>query len=276
MVFYEEADNNVLKIVKSYIKFGERIRVSKSIKLGNKLYREIIINKKFFNKLSNEAVGYLYIDENNNIVDDENIKKEIAKISYFAEMFLDDSNPNSLKSALLSDEDMQKDRNTYKEALEALEGLIKDGLDEGEKIIHILENMPDLRMKNDEKLREVIYIASEFIDENNYFDDKICKELRSKYVDAMLVNFEKVKLVASGARYYDNIKKSAEKKRKRLSVRFNSKVTIPIFRLDYILSYFKRIIRTYECILKMSNSEYIKRMSTIERENINKKIELIR
>lgn len=276
MVFYEEADNNVLKIIKSYVKFGESIRVSKSIKLGNKLYREIIINKKFFNKLSNEAVGYLYIDENNNIVDDENIKKEIAKISYFAEMFLDDSNPNSLKSALLSDEDMQKDRNTYKEALEALEGLIKDGLDEGEKIIHILENMPDLRMKNDKKLREVIYIASEFINENNYFDDKICRELRSKYVDAMLVNFEKVKLVASGTRYYDNIKKSAEKKRKRLSVRFNSKVTIPIFRLDYILSYFKRIIRTYECILKMSNSEYIKRMSTIEREKINKKIELIR
>nr|WP_243469247.1 hypothetical protein [Clostridium sporogenes] len=73
MFKYFKADKVLKEKLNSYTNKGEYLLVSDGIKYKEMEYREVLFNKK--NLLIQEVKGIVYIDENNNIVQDKNIQK---------------------------------------------------------------------------------------------------------------------------------------------------------------------------------------------------------
>jgi len=67
-----------------------------------------------------------------------------------------------------------------------------------------------------------------------------------------------------------------EKERKKLNVRFNQKIVIPIVKASDQISYFRKVIRTYRRVLNMNTSQYIRFLEDINKNKIEERINLIR
>ena len=102
------------------------------------------------------------------------------------------------------------------------------------------------------------------------------EELLPIYRDALSINLQKIRLVDSARDCYTNIKKTAEKKKKQMSIRFNHKLTEPLMKISYMMGYFIKLVDTCETISKMSDTQYFKYLGTIEKENIDFRVKLNR
>ena len=72
------------------------------------------------------------------------------------------------------------------------------------------------------------------------------------------------------------LKREQKKQRKQMTVRFNRKITEPLTKLLYTISYYKRLVRTYEPVLNMNSRQYLKFLASNEKKSIDNRIELIR
>ncbi|MCR1935370.1 hypothetical protein ACQX0N_13075 [Clostridium tepidum] len=111
-------------------------------------------------------------------------------------------------------------------------------------------------------------------------EDFICEESLRKvykiYEEILKLNFKNIKLIYSGINYYDDIKKSINKKRKSFSIKFNKKISEPLFKLEYQINYFKKLLKTYNKILYMNEREYLKFIYNSENSNINERLCIMR
>ncbi|MDV3425987.1 MAG: hypothetical protein LIR50_02205, partial [Bacillota bacterium] len=108
------------------------------------------------------------------------------------------------------------------------------------------------------------------------FSDKNLEELYPKYIDAMRANFESIKYIERGKAYYPELKKIVDKKRRKYTIRWNRKLSVPLSDLSYELGYYVKLLSTYDTVLPMNSAQYIKFLKNKLNENVEYKIKRIR
>ncbi|MCM1992482.1 hypothetical protein [Oceanirhabdus seepicola] len=276
MSFYEVPSNEVMASLKNVIKMGEKAKISKEVNVGEIFYREVVLSKKSFPSLKKVDSGILYIDDNNKVVDDEKLIKKLGRDFYFYSAFFDESSNKSLVNALQNEGDVERDRKDYSEAIEAADILISEGMKQAELIKTITEKVLTLREKTNTILNDIMNQYDEFTKKQGTLNEEFLEEVNDKYKELMRVNFEKVLIINKGINIYDNVQDAAYKKKKRLKVRFNTSVVSPINKLDYVISYYKRIIKTYQSVINLNMMQYMKQHERFEKSNVDERLSLVR
>jgi hypothetical protein len=276
MPMYSLAPKEILDSVKEYIKRGEIVNISFPIQYNNMFYREIMFSQKLFKNFRKQHIGYIYINEEDEIVNVKSLQEKLAKLSYFSEIFYNTTNRTCIVNALQDEVVIEKDKKDHELGIEGLDFLSKEGIVDSEQVKQIINKLPGIRQKNNEALKKLIAKAEKHKGQNQYFNENMLEDLLPDYRDALSINLQKIKLIDSGRECYVNIKKTAEKKRKQMSVRFNPKLTKPLMRISYMMGYFIKLINTCEIISKMTDSQYFKYLITIEKENIDYRVNLNR
>lgn len=276
MTMYSPASKEILEITKEYIQRGEVVKISDALEYNNVLYREIVFSRKMFKKLRKEHLGYLYINEKNKIVCEKTLQERLAKLAYFSEIFYNIENRICIINGLQDEATVQKDIRDNKLVEGGLSFLTKEGIVDAEQVRQIIIKLPDIRKNNNEVLMQVINKSKELKEEKKYFNLGMLEELLPTYGDTLSINLQKIRLIDSGRECYTNIKKTAEKKRKQWSIRFNHKLVEPLIKLSYMMGYFLKLVETCETISKMSDSQYFKHLSGIQKDNIDFRVRLNR
>jgi hypothetical protein len=276
MTMYSPASEEILEITKKYIKKGEVAKVSHDLEYNNVLYKEIVFTKKMFKNLRKEPLGYIYINERNEIVTEKTLQERLAKLGYFSEIFYNTENRTCIINALQDEGVIEKDRKDYKLAETGLSFLTKEGIVDSEQVKRIVIQLPDIRQSNNEVLTQVIGKAKAFIEEKKYFNIGMLEELLPIYRESLSINLQKIRLIDSGKECYTNIKRTSEKKKKQWAIRFNHKLTEPLMKISYMMGYFLKLVETCESMSRMSDAEYFKHLSSVEKENIEFRVNLNR
>ncbi|MBO0575995.1 hypothetical protein EXQ42_14630 [Clostridium botulinum] len=274
MFKYFKVDEALKEKLNSYTHKGEYLLVSGGIKYNEIEYREVLFNKK--NLLIEEVKGIVYIDENNNIVQDNNIQKSLARLSYYYEIFFCIGKKNNIFKALRNEEDLCKENKDIELSITALEFLQKEKIQDTEKVKNILLQLSSLRKKTNDLLKEMESIIESISNEEDTISEESFKKVYPIYKEILKLNFKNIKLIYSGIDYYDYIKECVNKKRKSFSIRFNKKLSEPLFKLDYQINYFKKLLKTYNEILCMNERDYLKSVYNSEKHNINERLCIIR
>ncbi|EPY2274832.1 hypothetical protein ACXAUS_003742 [Clostridium sporogenes] len=274
MFKYFKVDEALKEKLNSYTHKGEYLLVSGGIKYNEIEYREVLFNKK--NLLIEEVKGIVYVDENNNIVQDKNIQKSLARLSYYYEIFFCIDKKNNIFKALRNEEDLCKENKDIELSITALEFLQKEKIQDTEKFKNILLQLSSLRKKNNDLLKEMKSIIESISNEEDTISEESFKKVYPIYKEILKLNFKNIKLIYSGIDYYDYIKECVNKKRKSFSIRFNKKLSEPLFKLDYQINYFKKLLKTYNEILCMNERDYLKSVYNSEKNNINERLCIIR
>ncbi|APH16171.1 hypothetical protein NPD5_2805 [Clostridium sporogenes] len=274
MFKYSRVDEALKEKLNSYTHKGEYLLVSDGIKYKEIEYREVLFNKK--NLLIEEVKGIVYIDENNNIVQDKNIQKSLARLSYYYEMFFCLDKKNNIFKALRNEDHFHKENKDIELSIKALEFLQKEKIKDTEKVKNILLQLPSLRKKTNDLLKQMESIIANISNEEDTISEESFKKVYPIYKEILKLNFKNIKLIYSGIDYYDYIKECVNKKRKSFSIRFNKKLSEPLFKLDYQINYFKKLLKTYNEILCMNERDYLKFIYNSEKHNINKRLRIIR
>ncbi|ENJ9655909.1 hypothetical protein AB2T14_003609 [Clostridium botulinum] len=274
MFKYFRVDEALKEKLNSYTHKGEYLLVSGGIKYNEIEYREVLFNKK--NLLIEEVKGIVYIDENNNIVQDNNIQKSLARLSYYYEIFFCIDKKNNIFKALRNEEDLCKENKDIELSITALEFLQKEKIQDTEKVKNILLQLSSLRKKTNDLLKEMESIIESISNEEDTISEESFKKVYPIYKEILKLNFKNIKLIYSGIHYYDYIKECVNKKRKSFSIRFNKKLSEPLFKLDYQINYFKKLLKTYNEILCMNERDYLKSVYNSEKHNINERLKVLR
>jgi len=274
---YKQINENdeLMNAVKPFLEKGEIAKKSESIQYQNKFYREIIIEKKQL--MTRSIQGYIYVSENGEVVKDKSLQKELSRLGYYYEIFFDDRKETSVIKALKKEGDLNRDTNDYYESGKALDKLKKEEeLKEAESMKNTMSKVLNIKINMNEKINELSSFVSSLNESKAVFNEEILLKVYGMYENVMKVNFENVKTIGEVKDYCDKIKDAAKKKRKKLTNRFSSKTTLPLFKLDYQLAYYKKIIRTYERVLGMNTSQYMKFFKGNQEKNIDERFSLIR
>jgi len=274
MFKYFKVDEALKEKLNSYTHKGEYLLVSGGIKYNEIEYREVLFNKK--NLLIEEVKGIVYIDENNNIVQDNNIQKSLARLSYYYEIFFCIDKKNNIFKALRNEEDLCKENKDIELSITALEFLQKEKIQDTEKVKNILLQLSSLRKKTNDLLKEMESIIESISNEEDTISEESFKKVYPIYKEILKLNFKNIKLIYSGIHYYDYIKECVNKKRKSFSIRFNKKLSEPLFKLGYQINYFKKLLKTYNEILCMNERDYLKSVYNSEKHNINERLKVLR
>lgn len=276
MEFYSVPNMEINKSIKTYKKMGEKMYVSELVKCNSNMYREVVFSKKMFNFLKEEVTGYLYINQYGEIVTQKQVIEKLNKVFFFYSSFFYSQGKKSFVNALQSEGAAKGDEHVYDECKVGLDVLKKDGYKESEIISRVFDNVLKLRKASNEILDEIIEEAEKKQKENGSLDEKFIEDVQVKYREILRLNFDKVKTINSARNFYDELKKKAHKKKRSLTSRFNSNVTMPLARLDYVIAYYKRIILSYDKVLDMTTSQYMKYLNTVEKHNLQHRMELLR
>ncbi|EKS4346016.1 hypothetical protein CF067_20275 [Clostridium sporogenes] len=274
MFKYFKVDEALKEKLNSYTHKGEYLLVSVGIKYNEIEYREVLFNKK--NLLIEEVKGIVYIDENNNIIQDKNIQKSLARLSYYYEIFFCIDKKNNIFKALRNEEDLCKENKDIELSIKALEFLQKEKIQDTEKVKNTLLQLSSLRKKINDLLKEMESIIESISNEEDTISEESFKKVHPIYKEILKLNFKNIKLIYSGIDYYDYIKECVNKKRKSFSIRFNKKLSEPLFKLDYQINYFKKLLKTYNEILCMNERDYLESVYNSEKHNINERLCIIR
>lgn len=268
MSTYIEPTVEINKAIQPLKKKGEEFKVSGLINYAGKNYREVIIYKKGFSLVKKEAEGYIYLDEENNVLKSKNVICELARLANFYEVFFSNENGAGIVSALQNEGNVLREKSEFEELITVLDGLGIEGVREAYEMKNVMSKLLELRQHSNEIIGDLVNDIEALNDKEFVFNDEMLEELYPKYEAAIKQNFEKVKLIASVKNNCDYIKDMADKKRKKLSNRFSRKITAPLLKLTYEIGYFKRVIRTYEKVLDMSSSQYLKFFNNMTKEKV--------
>lgn len=273
---YTLASNELMGKLASYIKKGEVPLVSEVIKIKEKKYREVMINKKTFGGIKKQAQALLYITDEGEAVTDKNIQKELGKLAYYFNIFFPVDKTQSLFRAIRDNGIIEREKKDFQIADKGLNILVKDKVQYVENVRLIMKNIPELREKNNNKLISLKNKVENFEKQHREYSDELFKELYPIYMEVLDTNFQNIKAISTGKNYYDELKKHLNKKKKSLSVILNKNISEPLYKLDYMMGYFNKLLSTYSPILNMSTSEYKKFIENSEKNKIEKNLKLIR
>jgi len=264
---------NIEENLKQYIKLSESLKLSREVSyLGNK-YREAEIRKKVMGAFSDKE--YLYTDANGSPVYDREIIKNVADLVYYFNTFYGEPK-KSLRAAYRSEEEVRRDDAKYEGLIFALNFLAGEGDTEAEAVKNIIARFPEIRKRNNEMIKEIIDYMAELEKSGEVFSDKNLEELFPKYLDTMKANFENIKYIERGKAYYPLLKKVVDKKRRKYTIRWNKKLSTPLFDLSYELGYYVKLLSTYDKVLPMNSSQYTKFLKNSLKENVEYKIKKVR
>lgn len=276
MLGYNELSNEILNIIKPYIKKGESCKISGPIKLNDKLYREIVFTKHNLKVFKNEQQGYLYLDADNNIITSKNIHKELAKLSHFYEVFFSGDKGLGILASLKAESEIEVSRENNKGIEEGLEFLASQGINDALRIKNVVSRLPELREHSNMKINELSALAKQAKESTDAFNEELLQKLYPAYEEILRLNFEKVKLIGTLGDYCDYVKEQAEKIRKKWKIRVKKNVVGQLLRVSDEISYYRRVIRTYEKVLNMTTQQYMKFLGSLNKEKTEARANLNR
>jgi hypothetical protein len=277
MGIYKEPNSEEIKIVKKYSKSFEDIKVSDPVLFAGNTYKEVTFERKGAAKVLRKEKGYIYIDSNNKVVEDEKMIMRLGRIFFFMDAFLNDDK-DSIIRALQNDEEVEKNKVDFKLMMKGFDIIEernkKYDIEHKEvvKVKDILNKLIDLRANTNIKLEAFLKVVEEAMSKQEYFDENIIDTCMPAYKEVMNCNYEKVKLIARGASSYNYLKKAAEKVRKQYAIRFNVTYTDPLMKVNYMMGYFESLIRAYETIINMSYGQYMKSIENSGKINAEYKL----
>lgn len=277
MGIYREPNAEELNVIKKYSKLFENIRVSESVLLGGKKYKEVVFKKKGLGK----AEEYLYLDENNSLVENRNTIARVGRLVFFMDVFLSDDS-GSIINALQGNEEVTKNKDDLELMSKGLKLLLtkdkKYDIDKSEieKVQAILNKLLDLRGKTNEKLKVFLDSVDKAMKNKTYFDEEVIEACMPMYKEVMGCNYEKVQLIAKGASHYNKIKKAAEKLRKSYNIRFITSNTETLSKVSYMMGYFENLLKSYRNIVEMNYNEYLKGIMNSGKVNADLKASALR
>ncbi len=276
MFGYTEVSDEMMSLIKPYIKKSESCKLSGEIELNGKKYREIIFSKRNIKSFKNEQVGYLYIASDNCVVSSQNIQTELARLANYYEIFFSGDKSIGILAALQTEGVLENERNDKEYVLKGLEFLSQEGVSDALRVKDVVNKLPDLREKSNTKINELAARINKIKEENQTFNDEVLEKLYPLYEDILKLNFEKVKFIGMLSDCCDFVKDQAEKMRKKWKIRLKSKLVGPLLRVSDEISYFRRVIRTYEKVLNMNSSQYIKFLNNLNKEKIENRANMVR
>lgn len=276
MLGYTELDKKIVKELKPYIKSGEKCKVSGIIEFNNKFYREAIIFKKNFIKMRLEPKGYLYLDDENRVVTNKVVLKDVAKLGYYYELFFYDEKGAGILSTLKTEQDIQTEKNNMNEIEEGLDFLSTQNVADAERVKNVVNKMIELREKGNNILIEVSNIIKNIRQQDLQFNEELLNRIYPFNENILKVNFEKVKYIASIRDCCDEVMVEAEKKRKKWGARIMSNMVGKLIKVSDELSYFKRLLTLYDNVLDMNSNQYIKYLNNLNKERIENRLSLVR
>lgn len=276
MSTYSLVPKEVLEYIKQYIKSGEVTEISDLLENNNMLYREIIFFKKWSKNNLKVPLGYLYINEKNEIISQKSLQERLAKLAYFLEIFYNTENKSCIVNAFQDEVQVKRDNDTYKLVIDGLDILTKDGNMDTEKVKQMVLKLPEIREKNNEILKLFMLKAKEYRDEKKYFNMDMLEKLLLTYKEALRINLKKIRLVYSVRECYENIKIVSERTRKQIFNRFNFKLTKPLIKTSYMMDFFIKVVNSCETISKKTDIQYFKYLESIEKLNIDNRVKLNR
>ncbi|MCY6370520.1 hypothetical protein [Clostridium ganghwense] len=271
MGIYSPALEEVLDKIKGYLEKGEKVRVSQNILYNEKIYRQLLLEKNTFKGVNTK---FLYVDEQNEVVQNEEINKKLSRLAYFLNVFFNDESELSIKKALKKGEVKEREINDLDDVSESLAVLNKSGIQEAEKVKKITNDMKAIIQKHNEKVEEINLKADKIAEKSEVFSEEIISLLNPIYKEILLINFEKAKLLSQGKKEFDFIKNICSKK-KMFSI-FNKNSSAAYTKIIYTMEYFKRLISKYENAIHMDLKEYRTYIDEVEKDYINKRRALIK
>lgn len=276
MSFYETASVELQKKLEKCKKFGEAIYVSKSAKLNGNTYREVKFKSKNLQKLSQGNNGVIYINENDEVVDNKQVIDKLARIFYYGEILCDDESRNSLVKAIQSEADIDREKREFQQCLHGLEILVEKQVPQAGQLIELFNKLPRLKEENNKKLQSVVEVAKNNLEEKGYIDEEFIESIKPLYVDALLSNFDKVKFINNFSTDLGYIRERTQKNKRTFRWKFKSKSVMDLSKLEETINYLIKIVSTYDSVLRMSKTQYEQRLRSIEKENVAFRLELLR
>lgn len=261
-----------LVVIKEYKKLFEDIKVSESVELGGKLYKEVIFKKKSIGK----SEEYLYLDAENNIVDNKNIIARVGRLTFFMDAYLNDE-PGSIIKALQGEDEIEKNKDDIELMEEGLK-LISNrcakyniAKSEIEKVQAILIKLMELRGKTNEKLKVFLQVVEGEMKNKKYFDEQVIENCMPVYKEIMACNYEKVQLIAKGTLAYGKLREASEKLRRSYNLRFITTHTEALMKVSYMMGYFENLIKSYGNMVQMTFNDYAKNIVNSGKNNADYK-----
>jgi len=276
MLGYTEAECKIKEDIRSYIKSAEGCKISGTIEISGKLYREVIIYKSNFFKFKKEVNGYLYLDEENKVVTDKYIMSELAKLCFFYEMFFSEDKSTGILATLKTEADLQRDKDKVEQIAKGLDFLLTQKVYAAERVKGVFIKNYNLEEKSNSILKELANNIRTIRDEDFNFNFELFNNVYQYYEDVVKINFEKVLGIASIGDCIEEVRKEAEKTRKKWGVRAMGNMVGKLIKVSDELSYFKRLISLYRNVLQMNSNQYLKYLNNLNKDKIENKISLIR
>ncbi|MCY6483552.1 hypothetical protein OW763_04195 [Clostridium aestuarii] len=271
MDIYSKPSEKLLEKIKNYLEKDETESVSKEFLYEGKMYRQVIITKKNVKRINTE---FLYIDEDENVIDDIEIKKQLSRLSYYLDVFFNDKSDLNIKKALKSEEIKNREIKDLEDVSQSLDVLYKENIEEAKKVRNITNHMIELIKKHNEKIEDVNLKADNYIKKGEVFRDEIITPLYNIYEEGILLNLDKAKLLVQGKTEYDIVKKIVSKK--MVFKLFNKRVRKSFTKIIYTMEYYKRLVNRYEKALDMSMEQYKDYIKESHENQIENRVKLIR
>jgi hypothetical protein len=308
MSIYKATTPEVMKTLSKYKKPFEEVVISEPAMLSGHLYREVVFEKKLFSKFRENPKEYMYLNDNNEVVDHKNTVERLGRLFFYMDAFYN-NDKESIIGAFQKEGDLERNTRDFDLARTALEILdkkeFKNTVDKKDKkskveakevkevkgakeekqsllstdtkaIEYTLNNLGSLRMKTNEKLKILLKKIEEEKEKNEYFNELMVEVLSPYYRDVMILNYEKIQLISKETYLYNSVKKKAEKARKSYTLRFNTRNTEALMKLHYLMGYFENLLGSYNNIATMSYNQYLRLINNAGKTNAEYKLLALR
>lgn len=260
-----------------YKRPGEKIRITLPIEFEGRKYREVLYNKTFLGKMARNIEGMIFLTENGEYVSNTRIKRELSSLGYYFENMLDDKSINEIKKAMIPELEIEKQIADYEQIIKAVEMMSTSKISGIDTVVSILNKLPEYKKENNKVIEAYLNKVQSIKAVEFFFNESLYNELYSCYQEILAANFKRVKLVSTGRSFYDDIKSEGKKRRRSLSSRLKPHdVFMGLNKIPVEMDRLKNIVSVYESVLNMKPEEYIKHLKSIEKNNINNRIQLIR
>jgi hypothetical protein len=248
------------------------------VEVKGRKYRELVFFAgSIIGRPKKEVKGLIYLDENDGVVTDKRLQSELSTTFAVIEELLDEGFIEKLSRTIKSEKNLAVEEAQSKFFEANLKHLSTRSIYGADIVLEIAKKLPELKKNNDAAVVNFINKAKEFENAEVIASTKVLMELKPLYTETLMKNYEKVKLIGTGRSYYEVVKKGAAKVfRSKIKGAFGSKIEGSAVTLDYELNHLMRIVKTYNLILDMSASEYLKYLRDMEKSQINEKNEKLR
>jgi hypothetical protein len=265
-------------IIEKYKKEREIPKISSPIEYRGKKYWEVLFfAASIFNTPKKTIKGIVFIDEKDNVVSDKSAGRELTRLFYDVELLFSDSYLKNLSKSIASEDSLKAEEAQAEFFGENMLLLSAKNIEGADIVKDIISRLPQLKRNNNAAIEKFIEKTKAYNQKDMLVNDSILFDVKTLYIDTLMKNFEKIKLIGTGRNYYGDIKREVLKLFKTKSIgTMGSKMSGSAVRIDYELNHLMQVVGVYEKVINLSPTEYKKYLMDLEKANINEKIELNR